>query len=205
MSRFPSFLLGFALLVSACAATPSPAGTVVVGPPVVISGDVPEVLDAAARADVELLVSAEVFFPSGHGGWGGVDAGAEALRRLVAGQHTAGVFLDIIERGTPAGQMYGLAGLYFADPAAYEVEVRRLVNDTTEVTTQRGCIRMSESISSLMLSPHSASRSELRTGESLTSYSAAHPDHGHADFAGGGAPLRQIGWDRAAIRDPLLR
>ena len=74
-------------------------------------------------------------------GFGGLpSAEVEAFRVLLHEEAGAEAFDTLLRRAHKAGQLYGLAGLYFLDRAKMEAAKGRYLRDENEVETIFGCL-----------------------------------------------------------------
>ena len=87
-------------------------------------------------------------------GYGGVlSDGVKAFRLLLWQPGADGAFKQLIARGRPAGQLYGLCGVYFTDHAYFVEAAERFRGITTPVPFQDGCIEMKTPVGKIVFSP----------------------------------------------------
>ena len=92
----------------------------------------------AKEAAAILLVAPR--FSIGPVGEAGTSSDAElALRALVKRPDAVSECRKLLEKATPAEQLYGLFGLRLVDEAAFKKELPRFKGSKTEVLSQLGC------------------------------------------------------------------
>ncbi len=187
-----ALLLVLAALVACSRASDPPSATPPPAPPPPPS---------AAEA-IELLRKAETFDDTHVGYSGELSPYVAAFRVVLADPNANAAFHGLVDRASPAGRLYGAAGLYFTDPASFESALARLAADGGNVTTQRGCDRSLEPVSAVIRSKE-ANRIEVAQGETLPAWFARHPAGGHCDLAGGCVPLSFVEDGRPAPRGPV--
>jgi len=148
---------------------------------------------------LEALRTAEVFEDVHVGVGGGVSASVAAFRIVLADVDASASFHALVDGGTPAGRLYGAAGIYLADPSAFDAAIARIAAAGGDVPTQSGCLRRVESVASI-LRTSKAPRIEVAKGTTLAAAMAVHPNGGHCDLAGGCVPLMFAGDGRPAPR-----
>jgi hypothetical protein len=127
MSFFRFGALGVLLAISsACssqseapAATPATTQT----PSVVGPSHAPSALGAPARDAFDLLHVAEAFEDTHVGYSGELSRYVAAFRVVLADPHAGAGFHALVADATPAGRLYGAAGLYYADPSPIEARI----------------------------------------------------------------------------------
>jgi hypothetical protein len=187
----------FAAFSSACSGVADGPGPSTPAAPPAASTTLPT---TAAEA-TEILRSADAFEDT-HVGYGGELSRYVAAFRVVLADPGASVaFHDLADRGTPAGRLYGAAGLYFADPPAFDAALARIAADGGDVPTRHGCLGTSEPVASVIRSG-APTRIVVPEGTTLTSWFTAHPDGAHCDLAGGCVPLSFVDDGRPAPRPP---
>lgn len=116
----------------------------------------------------EVLHKAAVFAVGPVGFGAQTSRGELALRGILAQLDPVPALLDLLERGSPAGQLYALVGLSMAHPERFKIEVARFGAGELadrEVATMTGCIvsperfgdvvdRISRGRYAVRLSPH---------------------------------------------------
>ncbi len=120
-----------------------------------------------------------------------------AFRRLLEMDDAGALFGRLLEEAMPAGQLYALCGLYFADPPAFQRALPRFRESDVDVETVSGCIVFEVKIADLVWSPESRVM-RLQPGESPASWLAKQEGkRGFAvDIAGGGLCHRLRGTPR---------
>jgi hypothetical protein len=63
-----------------------------------------------------------------------------AYRALLRAPDGPDRFGKVLERGTPAGQLYALCGLFFLDPNAFDRHLARLQESPASVDRTDGCV-----------------------------------------------------------------
>ena len=89
--------------------------------------DIPP-LTAAGRLAYAVLVSARRFTDDAIYEGGDTPEEVEALRILHREPKARDAFLALCRRGSPAGRLFGLCGLWYWDPAHYKVEAADLLD-----------------------------------------------------------------------------
>ena len=110
-------------------------------PPDPLEGRWAERIDFASRDGALTVLSHIDSFAGPTIGVGG-DASPHAIafRTVLAEPDASDLFSDLIDRGEPAGQLYGLAGLKLTAPAAYERELPRFLVNSEWIETAEGCV-----------------------------------------------------------------
>jgi hypothetical protein len=97
------------------------------------------------------LLAARLFTDDAIGGGGLLSPHARAFRTLLAESDAPAVFRDLLARGSPSAQLYGLCGLWLTDrPALYSM-FEPFRSDTREVTTMIGCVSRVQQIGKLVM------------------------------------------------------
>jgi hypothetical protein len=197
MSLPRAFAVLSLVALSACSGTAdAPAPALPASPPTASTA-----LPTTAAEALEVLRAADTFEDT-HVGYGGELSRYVAAFRVVLADPGAGAaFHSLVDRATPAGRLYGAAGLYFADPPAFDVALARIAAAGGEVPTKHGCSSMVEPIASVIRAA-APTRIVVEHGETLTSWFAAHPKGGPCDLAGGCVPLWFVDDGRPAPRSP---
>ena len=87
-----------------------------------------------------LLLNVDTFFGA-HVGFGGITPPAVlAFRVLLDDPRGDYLFKSLVCKATIPGRLYGLAGIYFTDPAAFEREIELYLESCGMVKTMFGCI-----------------------------------------------------------------
>lgn len=194
-----SLLLGMLLTVGAACgrpASPPPGPSRPASPPAPLPSTKVEA--------IAYLRTAELFEDAYVGYAGERSRGAAALRALLADPDAKTALHDLVAHGTPAGRLYGAAGLYFADPPAYDAALARIAADGGTVRTQRGCMQDTEEVA-LVIRSGAKERVAVPEGATLSATLSAHANKGGAcDMAGGCLPLMLVDDQRPAPRGPVL-
>ena len=119
------------------------------------AGDHPSLSAEAAEA---VLREASVFRGAAVGYAGTTPGEVRAFRRVLGSRDGATRFGRVAARGTLAGRLYALCGLFFLDIPAFEKELARLRQTDATVQRQEGCIVFEESLSSVLASAPGAPR-----------------------------------------------
>jgi len=165
--------------------------------------------DELVRKAYEILLDADRF-ESAHIGVAGADSAYFiAFRVLIRSSEGKPAFHALLRRATPAGKVYALSGIYFADPDAFEAEARRLALSKDEVATMNGCTGGRETVGAMVFSD-AKHRIEVAKGKTLDEVSLARQahyyerdEHDPCDIAGGCIPLSLV--PRDAPRGPIVR
>lgn len=91
-------------------------------------------------AAIRILETTEVFADTAIGFAGEPSAPACAWAVLARERDARDLFVSLLARGRPAGQLYALCGLYFADPAAFREHIEPYRGRADEVRTFMGCL-----------------------------------------------------------------
>lgn len=189
-------LLAFATACSGTADAPGP--TAPLSPP---PASIAPATTAAEALDV--LRAADTFEDT-HVGFGGeLSRNVAAFRIVLAAPGASAAFHSLVDRATPAGRLYGAAGVYFSDPPAFDAALARLSAADGRVPTQHGCFRMEEPIATVIRASEPR-RIVVAQGATLASWFAAHPSGNQCDLAGGCIPLSFVDDGRPAPRPPAL-
>ncbi len=103
------------------------------------------------QAAVDGLLQAHAFEGASIGIGGRLSNGVRDFRVVARDKDAAALFAKVTAEGTPAGRLYGLAGLYFVDPAAFERVKATAVAPDTQVQTMFGCILGQEKAAMLLI------------------------------------------------------
>jgi hypothetical protein len=96
---------------------------------------------SAAGAQAYAKLHDAVTFESARIGFAALESeNAKAFRALLAEPSAAAAFARLAAEGKPVGRLYGLAGLYLADRAAYDAAAAGFRRDDTQVHTIDGCV-----------------------------------------------------------------
>ncbi len=197
--RLPSLLFA-ALVVAAgtpaCSSSDTPAPRTAAPPP---AARIPPTVAEA----LEVLRTAGSFEDTHVGYSGGLSRYVEAFRVVLADANARASFHALVDRAAPAGRLYGAAGLYFADPPAFDAALARLTADGGNVSTQRGCDQSIEPVAAVIRANENR-RIAIPAGMTLPAWLTANPSGGHCDIAGGCMPLMFVEDGRPAPREPAL-
>ena len=150
---------------------------------------------------MDILRAADAFEDTRVGYGGELSRYVAAFRIVLADPGASAAFHSLVDRATPAGRLYGVAGLYFADPPAFDDALARLAAVGGEVPTQHGCFRMAEPVARVIRAD-GPQRIVVGQDATLASWLAAHPEGGPCDLAGGCVPLSFVEDGRPAPRPP---
>jgi hypothetical protein len=179
----------------------STAGAPAPAPPADVLAPAPAALEPAARAAFVTLRTAATFDDTRIGLGGELSPNVAAFRALLADKAGAAGFRALVAGATPAGRLYGVSGLYFADPDAFDAAVAEVSGAGGDVATRHGCLGSRERVAEVLRSPDSK-RIAVRQGDTLASWFGAHPKIGACDIGGGCVPLSFVDDGRGAPRDP---
>jgi hypothetical protein len=109
-------------------------------------------LNEPARQAFASLMAAEVFAIGPVGFAAQTSETEKAFRVLIADPHAVAAFHQLADDARPAGQAYGLLGLYLKDRAAFEPVASRIRDASPEqqVQVMSGCVIMPEGMSSVL-------------------------------------------------------
>ncbi len=112
-------------------------------------------LSDAGRLAFDVLVNATRFTDAAIGVAGILPHEVAALRILHREPEAGRAFALLCERGTIAGRLFGLCGLWYWDPDRFGQETAALLRDhaDTEVSTMRGCIVADLPVRGIVRSP----------------------------------------------------
>jgi hypothetical protein len=161
----------------------------------------PTALPSTAAEALDVLRAAETFEDTRVGYGGELSRYVAAFRIVLDDPGASAAFHSLVSQATPAGHLYGAAGLYFADPPAFDAALARLAAAGGDVPTQHGCLRMAEPIASVIRAG-APTRIVVAQGTTLATWFAAHPEGGPCDLAGGCVPLSFVDDGRPAPRSP---
>jgi hypothetical protein len=151
----------------------------------------PPLSDAGTLA-LKVLLRAHRFTSDAVGDGGGCPLEVECLRVLFQQRAAKEAFRHLFENGTTAGRLFGLCGLWYADPAAFEKDCAAFLEEHGEetVATQMGCILEEVPVGPLVRNPEpkGAVRLKDRTQTVKQWCAEAKVDGADYDIAGGGWP-----------------
>jgi len=159
----------------------------------------PSALGPAARDAFDILHAADVFEDAHVGYDGHLSRGVAAFRVVLADPSASVGFHALVADALPAGRLYGVAGLYFADPPAFDAALAQLTKTGGNVRRQQGCEGDEEAIATVIRS-NAQNAIVVSKGATLSSWFAAHPKGGVCDLAGGCVSLMFVADDRPAPR-----
>lgn len=109
-------------------------------------------LNESARQAYARLMAAEAFAVGPVGFAARTSETEKALRVLLADSHAVDAFQQLVADAKPAGQAYGLLGLYIKDRDAFEPVASRLRDALPEprVQVMSGCVIMPEGMKSVL-------------------------------------------------------
>jgi hypothetical protein len=160
------------------------------------------------RQAYEALRRADCFEDAYVGQDGHLSHFAEAFRVLHAQPEAAALFRALSQEGTTAGKLYALSGTYFADPARFPSEMKRLMqlDGGQEICVRRGCTPLREPVAKVVRSPN-PERILIARGQTVKEAMDELTRTGRKSFiddiAGGYTPLSFLDGDPKAPRDPL--
>ncbi|MBS2014180.1 MAG: hypothetical protein JST00_14925 [Deltaproteobacteria bacterium] len=195
-----ALLLSCALLGAACSRSVDGPSR----PPAEPSArDVPAAPGSTSEA-LSMLRTANAF-EDAHIGYGAqLSRYVAAFRIVLADPGAKEAFHSLVKDATPAGRLYGVSGLYFADPAAFDAALAEVAKLSGRVQTQHGCMIEHEEIASVVRATGEP-RIEVAEGQTLRDAILARrgDPHGSAcDIAGGCVPLSFVHDGRPAPRPP---
>ena len=92
------------------------------------------------------LANAEMLTTAGIGASGQLSNHTAAFRSLLADSHCDAAFKELVAIGGTPGQLYGLAGTYFTDPAFFRRALVRYRGSATRVVFLNGCTYLHETV-----------------------------------------------------------
>lgn len=162
-------------------------------PPVARPGTegLPPLTDAGLLA-LRVLEQAEFFTGDAVGEGGDVPVECEAMRVLYRERAAAAAFRTLLERGSRAGRVFALCGLWYADPEAYRTEADRLVAEEGDepVRTFFGCLIGERRLADLVRHPGPGPAVRLRDrGQTIREWREENPvEDANYDVEGGAFP-----------------
>jgi hypothetical protein len=133
------------------------------------------------------LLKAEVF-ETGYVGFAGTVSSHVISLNTLAAEKDAVLALDSLTSGaTPAGRLYGLSGLYYADRAAFERLAARLKDSEAEVQVLNGCL-MSTGTMGKIVESEAANVAIIKPGQTMKEFWATNAGGFELDIAHGGYP-----------------
>lgn len=154
-------------------------------------------LSKAGDAALQSLMTTATFSDSAVGYSGEPSDNVVAFRVLLQEPAARSAFTRLVEHGSTAGQLYGLAGLYFTDRDRFDKEVTRLAGSKQSVDTQFGCSSTRVSVAALVRKPGAM---RVPPGQTMLQWLKKHGSAAR-DISGGGFPLAFAGSDTKAPND----
>ena len=99
------------------------------------------------------LAEAEAFATSAIGPMGRRSAYASRFHELLKSRAAERELLRLVEQGTPAGQLYGLCGLYQGRPSVFEKAVANMAASQRKVLVVQGCFGQETTVSGVLRAP----------------------------------------------------
>ncbi len=87
-----------------------------------------------------VLMTVNTFAIGGVGVAGTISSGEQALRELLKQSDAVSRCQALVEKASPAGQLYGLLGLKWKDEAAFQLALKKHAGSRTRVQSMSGCI-----------------------------------------------------------------
>jgi hypothetical protein len=155
-------------------------------------GDVAHGATAREREAFEYLRTA-LSFDSPHVGIAGVHPhGYLALRIVNRSADADALFKRLIEEGSPAGQLYGLLGVYRTDRAYFRSVAPKFAPRTDEVSTTVGCIMSRQPVAEIVSVQHAL---VVLPNETLAEAVKRQPNGKETDISHGGYTAWYLGPD----------
>jgi hypothetical protein len=148
---------------------------------------------------VALLRTADTFDDAHVGIDGALSKFVVAFRTVLADPGAADAFRELLQHATPAGRLYGAAGLFFADPPAFDAALARLGADGGVIRRRQGCFTMQYPVATVVSSPK---RVDVKLGETFQSAVARSPRGAACELSGGCIPMSFVEASRTAPRGP---
>lgn len=193
-----SCVLSSAIFGSACSRSVADNPT----PPTPTSAPAPVVAPTNTADAISVLRKAERFEDTHVGYAGSLSVYVAAFRVVLADAAAKEHFHSLVDDATLAGKLYGAAGLYFADPPAFDAALAKLTSAGGDVMWQRGCMVDQEKVVEVIRTKEK-NRIEVEKGKTLRAWFDANQGGGYMDLAGGSLPLSFVGDDRTAPRGPV--
>jgi hypothetical protein len=116
----------------------------------------------------------------------------EGYRILLKEPSADRAFKNLLERATPAGQLYALCGIYYSDHPFFLAVLRKHTERTDYVSTQFGCVRGRMRVSDIVKLDDAPDVVRLTSQESIFEWMNHNLQHSRKtfrlDIAGGGYP-----------------
>jgi len=123
-------------------------------------------------------------FEMPHLGIAGVHSGGFLAMRLLSRAPDADLaFKELVMRGTPAGQLYGLTGVRRTDPYFFRTNRWRCARRTDSLPFSDGCVTSDQPIGTIVSDPEAV---RLPNGVSLNTWFRTNHDAKSIDISGGG-------------------
>jgi hypothetical protein len=123
-------------------------------------------------------------FEMPHLGIIGVHSGGFLAMRILSRAPEADLgFKELVTRGTPAGQLYGLIGVRRTDPYFFRMNSWRCARRTDSLRVADGCVTSDKPIGPIVSDPEAL---HLPNGVSLSTWFRTHRDVKSIDISGGG-------------------
>ncbi len=103
-------------------------------------------LSAEGQHAYDVLRDAEMFSGDGVGFAGLMPATVEQFRVLIAEPEADAAFKTLMGEATPAGQLFGLAGVYFTDAGRFAHYADHFRRSSERVSIMQGCIMQRTSV-----------------------------------------------------------
>ena len=125
-----------------------------------------------AKSAFQFLIQTRTFESSHIGSSGSPSQGAIAFSTLLQESFAEEAFLEILNEGNIAGQLYALCGLYIVNRDSFNLKVQPFLVDSQYVTSFSGCVMSEEKVSEIVKSTKKAI--QLSEGEELSDWYKKH-------------------------------
>lgn len=121
---------------------------------------------------------------------------ATAVRLLLGHERARDIFVRLLADAKPAGKLYALCGLYYADRDLFERDVEAFRLDAREIQTTRADVVGAERICDIVFCPHGSNmnaRIVLKRGQTLQKWLRENKGKtGYGDISGGVGPEKIV-------------
>ena len=144
-------------------------------------------LSAPGQKAYDALLNARQFEDSHVGFAGSLSTKIHDFNTLLEEKNADAAFKAIVKKGTPAGQLYGLSGIYFTDHAHFKNRVERFGISDKMVDKLSGCIVGPVRLAQIVFSK-SKNAAIIKPGETIEQFWKTNKKTYVLDIANGGYP-----------------
>lgn len=144
-------------------------------------------LSEQGRTAFESLREARIFETGSVGFRGGMSPQIESLGIIMKESEKVAALNAILENGAPAGKLYALSGLYYADKASYERGLANLRGSETMVQMLNGCLMFDLPMGKI-IEADEANAAIIKPGQTMKDFWETNTGGSQLDIAHGGYP-----------------